>query len=206
MIRLSPYFLAVLLAPTSASENPLRQIDLGEAILVLPAGFGRVFVSSFSAGFGGVRELLALPEHFVRIDGLILADSLYAGYVGDPAQRRIDPAKMAGFRKFAAEAAAGRKTMIVTHSAQVPDSYASTTETADDLIKHAGGQAVADDADSGDGWRLKRRLARGRLLVLGFAGQGPEDHMRHLRRLGKIWQTALEVDKHEPADRSEKAP
>ncbi|MFI5456301.1 MAG: hypothetical protein ACHRXM_12710 [Isosphaerales bacterium] len=71
---------------------------------------GRVFISSFSAGFGGVRELLAIPEHFARIDGLILADSLYAGYIGDPAQRRIDPSKMVGFRRFAAEAAAGRKT------------------------------------------------------------------------------------------------
>ena len=79
---------------------------------------GRVFVSTFSAGFGGARELLAVPAHFARIDGLILADSLYAGYVGKPGDHKIDPAKMVGFRKFAAEAAAGRKTMIVTHSAE----------------------------------------------------------------------------------------
>jgi pimeloyl-ACP methyl ester carboxylesterase len=151
---------------------------------------GRLFVSSFSAGFGGVRELLADPEHFARIDGLILADSLYAGYTGNPADRRIDPAKMTGFRKFAAEAAAGRKIMIVTHSAQVPTGYASTTETADDLIARLDGQAQRVDQDWGDGWRLKRRFAKGRLLVLGFAGDGPDDHMRHLRRLGAIWRTA----------------
>ena len=158
---------------------------------------GRVFVSSFSAGFGGVRELLAVPAHFARIDGVILADSLYAGYLGDDvAKRQIDPAKMAGFRKFAALAAAGRKTMIVTHSAQVPAGYASTTETADDLIGHVGGKALAIDEDWGDGWRLRRRFAKGRFLVLGFAGAGPEDHMRHLRRINRIWRAASEVDGH----------
>ena len=157
---------------------------------------GRVFVSSFSAGFGGIRELLAVPDHFARIDGLILADSLYSGYVGDPSQRRIDPAKMARFRKFAAEAADGRKTMIVTHSAQLPTGYASTTETANDLIAHVGGTADPVDQDWGDGWRLKSRFAKGRLVVLGFAGAGPEDHMRHLRRIEKVWLAAIEVERH----------
>ena len=154
-----------------------------------------MFVSSFSAGFGGIRELLAVPEHLAQIDGVILADSLYAGYLGDPSQRRIDPAKMAGFRQFAAEAAAGRKTMIVTHSAQIPTGYASTTETADDLIAHVGGKADSVDQDWGDGWRLKGRFAKGRLIVLGFAGDGPDDHMRHLRRIDKIWLAAIEVER-----------
>ncbi len=156
---------------------------------------GRVFVSTFSAGFGGLRELLAVPEHFARIDGVILADSLYAGYAGDPAKRQIDPAKMVNFRKFAAEAAAGRKLMVVTHSAQIPPGYASTTETADDLIGHVGGKAEAVAEDWGDGWQLKQRYQKGRLLVLGFAGEGPDDHLRHLRRLGKIWLAALELDR-----------
>ena len=166
---------------------------------------GRVFVSSFSAGFGGTRELLAVPEHFARIVGVILADSLYAGYLGDVVQRQIDPAKMAGFRRFAAEAAAGRKTMIVTHSAQVPTGYASTTETADDLIGHVGGKATAVDEDWGDGWRLKRRFAKGRFLVLGFAGAEPEDHMRHLRRLDKIWRAAVKTDEHSSANQSSRS-
>ena len=269
------FLLALLIVPAPAAEDAVHRIDLGEAVLVLPAGYrprggradvivhmhgaapvvekalnasgwtgplllfnrkglssvytepfrdpalfsrllakaqkeitgawpaddpkiGRVFVSSFSAGFGGVRELLAVPAHFARIDGVILADSLYAGYLGDVAKRQIDPAKMVGFRKFAAEAAAGRKTMIVTHSAQVPTGYASTTETADDLIGQVGGKAEAVDEDWGDGWRLKRRFAKGRFLVLGFAGAGPEDHMRHLRRLDKIWRAAVEVDRGVP--------
>src|SRR5207302_384225 len=100
---------------------------------------GRVVVSSFSAGFGGVRALLKVPEHFARIDGLIMADSIYCGYAGEPKEHRVDPALMDGFRRFAAEAAAGRKAFLLTHSALVPDGYASTAETADFLIHALGG-------------------------------------------------------------------
>ena len=62
-----------------------------------PRSWAGSTVSSFSAGFGGVRELLKVPEHVERIDALILADSLYAGYEGDPSARKVDPGLMAGF-------------------------------------------------------------------------------------------------------------
>lgn len=148
---------------------------------------GRVVVSSFSAGFGGVREMLKVPEHFARIDALVLADSLYAGYRGDPAGREVDPDLMAGFRRFAVEAAAGRKAMVVSHSAQVPEGYASTTETADDLLRAVGGSATAGRVDRGDGWVEARSFSRGNLRVVGFEGAGAEDHLRHLRRIGDAW-------------------
>lgn len=150
-------------------------------------GLGRLVISSFSAGFGGVREILKVPEHFARVDGLIMADSIYCGYAGGPARHVVDPALMDGFRRFAVEAAAGRKTMLVTHSAQVPEGYASTTETADDLIAAAGAKSEPGRTDRGDGWVQTRRAAVGNFLVLGFEGTGPEDHMRHLRRIGESW-------------------
>ncbi|RUL89155.1 hypothetical protein [Tautonia sociabilis] len=149
---------------------------------------GRLIVSSFSAGFGGVRELLKQPAAFDRIDALVLADSLYCGYEGDPADRRLDPALMAGFRRFAAEAAAGSKAMLVSHCALVPDGYGSTAETADDLVRHVGGTFEAVDEDWGAGWRLCRRCRVGRLTVFGFKGTTAEDHLRHLRRLGELWR------------------
>ena len=151
---------------------------------------GRVAVSSFSAGFGGVRELLKVPEHFRRIDALILADSLYCGYAGSPAEKRVDPALMAGFRAFALEAAKGSKTLVVTHSEQVPGGYASTTETADDLIQAVGGRAADGRVDRGDGWVQAREFRERGMIVLGFEGEGPEDHMRHLRRVAVAWALA----------------
>ncbi len=152
------------------------------------AKFEHVLVSAFSAGFGGVRELLAEGGPWDRIEGLVLADSLYCGYASG---HELDAGKMAGFRKFTALAADGKKTMVVSHSEQVPAGYASTTETAVDLIRGAGGTDQAVDEDWGDGWQLKSRCVQGRLIVLGFAGAAPDDHMRHLRELGSLWKTAL---------------
>jgi hypothetical protein len=149
---------------------------------------GRLTVSSFSAGFGGVREILKVPEHFERIDTLVMADSIYAGYEGDPSRRRADPLLMDGFRRFALEAAAGRKTFLLTHSAQVPGGYASTTETADFLIRAVGGEPETTDLDWGDGWTQTRRFAQGRFLALGFAGGEGVDHMRHLRGIARVWE------------------
>lgn len=148
---------------------------------------GRVVVSSFSAGFGGVRELLKVPAHFARIDAIALADSLYAGYTGAPKERTIDPSLMEGFRRFALEAAQGRKTLLLTHSAQVPEGYASTTETADLLIRAVGARAEPARVDWGDGFLQVRCCTQGRFVVLGFAGAEGADHLRHLRRLGRIW-------------------
>lgn len=150
---------------------------------------GRVVVSSFSAGFGGVRELLKSPEHFDRIDGLVMADSIYCGYAGDPALHAVDPDLMAGFRKFAVEAAAGRKTFVLTHSAQVPEGYASTTETADYLVKAVG----ASPATPTDGLAPSRTLSRGRFLVLGFPGAEAADHVKHLRQISRFWRRYRET-------------
>jgi hypothetical protein len=169
-------------------DGALRSI--AEAKLVDAPKLGRVAVSSFSAGFGGVRELLKVPEHFDRIDTLILADSLYCGYEGDPASRTLAPKLMAGFRAFALKAAAGSKVMVVTHSAQVPEGYGSTTETANDLIRVVGGESKPARVDRGNGWIQTREARKGNLDVLGFEGVGPEDHIRHLWRIGEIWSIA----------------
>lgn len=149
---------------------------------------GRVVVSSFSAGFGGVREILKVPGNVARIDALVMADSLYCGYEGDPAKKHVDHALMEGFRRFAAEAARGRRTMLLTHSAQIPDGYASTTETADDLIREVGAPVESTRVDWGDGWTQTRRAEKGRFLVLGFSGVEGVDHLKHLRGIAKIWK------------------
>ncbi|WP_165249039.1 hypothetical protein [Paludisphaera soli] len=149
---------------------------------------GKVLLSSFSAGFGGVREILKTPASFDRIDAIVMADSIYCGYAGDPAEKRVDPDLMEGFERFAREAAEGRKRLLVSHSAQVPPGYASTTETADYLLKAVAASPEPADVDWGDGWRQTRKATRGKFEVLGFAGDGPEDHMRHLRRIVDLWK------------------
>lgn len=186
--------------PTLLDE---ARIAIAERVPGVDLDGGRLIVSSFSAGFGGVRELLQQPEAVDQIDALVLADSLYCGYEGDPADRRLDPEKMAGFRRFAIEANAGRKAMLVSHCALIPDGYGSTAETADDLVRHVGGSFEDLDEDLGDGWRLSRRFERGSLRVLGFEGTEGEDHLRHLRRLGELWRDLPVVPAGDVAERGE---
>lgn len=145
---------------------------------------GHVTVSSFSAGFGGVRQLLRQPGAFARISAVVLADSLYAGYAGPATERRVDPELMAGFVNFARLAADGKKRMVISHSRQVPEGYASTTETADYLIGQLDGARTEETRELAGGLQLTSEFTRGQLAVLGFAGEGPEDHLRHLRALG----------------------
>lgn len=152
--------------------------------LVAPAvRWRRVCVSSFSAGFGAVRALLKVPAYFERIDALYLADTLYAGYVEESGKRTVNPANMRDFRHFAAEAVAGRKTMIITHSYLEPGSYAGTHETADDLIAFVGATRRPVDEPGPDGMRIISRVDRGNFHVYGCAGTTGEDHMAHLRNM-----------------------
>ncbi|MFM8619518.1 MAG: hypothetical protein ACKOE8_12450 [Opitutaceae bacterium] len=145
---------------------------------------GELTVSSFSAGFGGVRQLLRQPEAFERIATLVMADSIYCGYAGPVNERRVDPELMAGFQRYARLAVEGKRRMLVTHSAQVPDGYASTTETADFLIAAVGGRRGPESGSGYDGLIATSRFTQGGLEVLGFAGREAKDHLQHLRSLG----------------------
>ena len=161
------------------------------------ANWQHVCVSAFSAGFGAVRAVLRVSEHFDRIDTLYLADTLYAGYVQQGDQRKVNPENMRGFRRFAAEAAAGRKTMIVTHSYLEPGSYAGTHETADDLIAFVGAKRRPVDKPGPASMRIVSRVDRGNFHVYGCAGTTGEDHMEHLRNM-RFWYAFCSIAVREP--------
>jgi len=143
----------------------------------------RLTVSAFSAGFGGVRELLRDPAAFARIDALVMADSIHAGFVGNPAARLVDSAAMEGFARVAREAAAGRKRMVVSHSQLRPEGYASTTETADYLIRHVEGRREPYPEEWAGGLALVSRCRVGGFEVFGFTGDTGAEHMKHLHQL-----------------------
>lgn len=145
--------------------------------------WGKISVSSFSAGYGAVRELLRQKSWFERIDGILLADSLYAGYAGEGESRQVDPRNMADFRAFAKAAAQGRKTLILTHSYLVPGKYASTIETADDLIAWIGGKRESVRPNTDDPVPIVSRCERGNFHLYGWPGTDGEAHMRHLREI-----------------------
>lgn len=143
----------------------------------------RVTVTSFSAGFGGVRELLKDTNIFARIDAIVMADSIYAGFTGDAAERKVNPANMEGFLKFAREAVDGRKQLLISHTQLHTPGYASTVETADYLIAQLGGKREAAADCFPGGLKLISKFQKGECAILGFVGDTGEHHMQHLRQL-----------------------
>ncbi len=153
----------------------------------------RLCVSSFSAGFGAVRALLKVPDYFALIDGLYLADTVYAGYVEEDGQHRVNPEDMTDFRRFAAEAVAGRKTMIITHSYLEPGTYAGTHETADDLIAFVQAKRQPVDEPGPAAMHIISRVDQGNFFVRGCDGKTGEDHLAHLRNM-RFWYGMLPVE------------
>lgn len=156
-----------------------------------PIALGRIGVSSFSAGYGAVRELLKRPEYVHQIDALLLADSLYASFESEQDSTPRDE-HMEGFRAFAQSAAREEKVMIVTHSQVLTHTYANTAETADDLLRHVGVEVRDVDEKGLGALRFFRRAEVGGFSVWGAAGDDGDAHMAHLRYIGQ-WLSDLEL-------------
>ena len=76
----------------------------------------KIAVSSFSAGYGAVREILKSSTYRNEINSLLTADSLYATTAADGTP---DDSQMVDYKTFANLAKNGSKTFLFSHS-QVP--------------------------------------------------------------------------------------
>jgi hypothetical protein len=151
-----------------------------------------IALSSFSAGYGAIRAILGAPENFRRVNAVILADSLHASYAGDASASRatdlpLDETSLEPFLRFAEEASAGTKRMWVTHSEVYPGTYASTTETADALLRRISRPRAPVLRPGPVGMQQLSEADRGNLHVAGYAGTSAPDHMDHLYALGELF-------------------
>lgn len=158
-----------------------------------PARRGSIALSSFSAGYGAIRAILGHAEHAALVNTVILADSLHASYRGDPSAPRaadlpVDEASLEPFLKFAEDAAAGRKRLWVSHSEVYPGTYASTTETADALLRRVRLPRRPLLKAGPVGMQQLSEMRRGGLYIAGFAGNSAPDHMDHLYALGEVFK------------------
>ena len=155
-------------------------------------GFSRVWLSSFSAGFGGVRELLRSPEVVSRLDVLILADTLYAGFARPQASSEDrpppEPKHLDDFLRYARLASEGRKGMLVTCCDLIPPTYSATRETARALCEGVGAEVKTVDDAWPEGLTRTATARRGRFAFHGFDGEEGKAHMRHLRGLRFFWR------------------
>jgi hypothetical protein len=156
-----------------------------------------VDISSFSAGYGAVRQLIQTPEYFALIRRIVLLDSIYARYKAGPRGRVVrepDPEHIEPWVPFARAAINGQKTFLVTYSEVPTPSYASSSETTSALLNVLGVpvQPVSPGstpASSDPDYPLRRRADLGRLHAWGYAGTDQKAHLAHARHLGEFWQS-----------------
>ena len=100
---------------------------------------GRLAVSSFSAGYASLREILQVDEYYSRIETIIASDTIYADFARD-GLRMPDPDQMKAFTRFATDAAKGLKTFVATCYPYRTKSYAGTADCLEFLIRKCGGE------------------------------------------------------------------
>lgn len=186
---------AILTVEANGSSSVYRQLILSSgssfAELVAQAEqaakvkFTSVVLSSFSAGYGAIREILRDKANWERIQGVVLADSMHAGYGEE--EPDIGP-----FVDFAREAVAGRKQFLITHSEVFPGTYMSTTETAGYVLRQLGLKRKAVLEWGSLGMQQVSEARASGLRVMGFAGNSAPDHMDHLFAL-EHWYSLLRL-------------
>jgi hypothetical protein len=150
----------------------------------------KVYISSFSAGYGAVRALLKQDFAISKIEGVLLLDGWHTDYIPDrkllAEGGKLNTEKLEPFVKFAQLALDNKKSFIITHSEIFPGTYASTTETADYLIQQLILKRQAVLKKGPLGMQQLSEVKNSRLLVLGFAGNSARDHIDHLHALFKF--------------------
>lgn len=146
--------------------------------------FRRLTLVGFSAGHGAVRAILRDSAHFARVDAVLLLDGMHTSYVPDgtvlAAGGTLDTRNLDVFVRFAQAAMRGEKRFLITHSEIFPGTFASTTETADYLLKVLGLHRTPVLRWGPRGMQQLSEVHAGNFELLGFAGNSAPDHIDHL--------------------------
>lgn len=153
---------------------------LEEAETKAKVKFGPIWLTSWSAGYGAVREILKEEKDYRRVQAILLIDGLHTDYADG---RKVVPESMDGFVRFAKDAVAGRKRMVIVHSEIYPGTFSSTTETADYLLEKLRLKRKAVLKWGPVGTQQLSEVRRGGFTLLGFAGNSAPDHVDELHAL-----------------------
>lgn len=156
---------------------------------------GRVTLVGFSAGHGAIRAILRDPRHFARVDAVLLLDGMHTSYVPDgtvlAAGGSMDTTNLVAFADFARAAMRGEKRFLVTHSEIFPGTFASTTETANWLLKALGLKRKPVLKWGPRGMQQLSEVRSGNFEMLGFAGNSAPDHIDQLHAMPELLARVL---------------
>ena len=148
--------------------------------------FGEIDLGGWSAGCGALRQILGDPASYDRVSGVLCIDGVHTGYVNDkpgPEESQIETDNLQNWLRLGRDAMAGKKRFILTHSEIFPGTFASTTETADYLLREWGLVAHPVVKWGPMKTQMLSEERAGGLLVAGFAGNSAPDHVDQLHSL-----------------------
>lgn len=168
---------------------------LAELNAPLDATVERVDMTSFSAGYGAVRELLRQQDPPKTIRRILLADSMYASFTSDtdhaPLESQITP-----FVEFAKSAMLGKKGFVITCSLVPTEGYADSASCAKALVAAVGGSFRRPPFSPEmlnklyPDYPLLTVFDQGGFHVWRYRGSDAMAHMTHPRHIADIWRAA----------------
>ena len=150
--------------------------------------FSEIDLGGWSAGCGAEGAILSDPDSYRRVSRVLCIDGVHTGYVDGkpgPLESRLRPEPLEPWIRFGRDAIAGKKRLIITHSEIFPGTFASTTETADYLLRQWGLKTQAVLKWGPMGTQMLSETQAGRLLVIGFAGNSGPDHVDEMESLSE---------------------
>lgn len=146
-----------------------------------------LIITSFSAGYAGLREILKTQSYYDMISAINLADGLHCN--SDPGTAAI---QMQDFLKFAKDARDEDKIMLLTHSSITTSGYQSTTQTANYLIQNTG-VSVTPVNQTDEIGTMYAKCDSGYFQIKRYHGQTAEDHLKHLYAMHTMLRIAVNI-------------
>ncbi len=156
----------------------------------------RITVGGWSAGCQGIRAMLRHESAWKRIDRVVMIDGIYTSYTDGkpgPLESKIDTEVLKPIANFAREAMAGRKEMLITHSEIFPGTFASTTETADWLLRELRVKRRSILEWGPMKTQMLSEAKSGSFHLLGLAGNSAPDHVDQLHALPEWLESLIQT-------------
>lgn len=150
-----------------------------------------IYLSSFSGGYPAIRSILTNSPEDSRIKGILLADSLYAGYEGTTrSMETLRKDQMQPFLNFCREACQGKKEFWFTQLYPPEPKYRdnTTTYTADYLILHSGMKKAPRHHQNKLGMVMGYSAEKRNAHILGYYGMTMQDHMNHFYNIAEYYR------------------
>lgn len=167
---------------------------LQEAEMKSERKFVRIGLTAWSAGYGAVRAIMKSADNYERVDFVLLLDGLHAGYVNGkpgPKESELIAEDLAVFVKLTKDAIAGKKQFTLTHTEIFPGTFASTTETADYLLKQVNLKRKAVLRWGPMKTQILCEVKEGGFHLISFAGNSAPDHVDVLHALPELLSAIL---------------